>query len=303
VFGLLQHQSISMSDMLQHNLLHVRDLWFEELAIFLGSCVFFLALSWLLEAKAGLRFRIRAVTPKAPQMRREAFNSIRAFVIYNVAQIAMRAAFFTIGLVLVLDRPAIPLWLVVLSFPMVIVVHDAYFYWLHWSMHSPALFRLTHWEHHRSRVPTVFAAHSFSIAESVGHGFFPIFYVLVFPCTWPTLIFFYIVMIFHDVAIHSGIEMFPTALVTGKRFGWLCGAVHHDMHHAIGTTNYGLYFRFWDKLMKTEHPAFERIYAYIRSPENDGQAYKKLLGGARLGGDGRAGAVALESTPEPVIAS
>ncbi|HUO12127.1 MAG TPA: sterol desaturase family protein, partial [Caulobacteraceae bacterium] len=165
------------------------------------------------------------------------------------------------------------------SFPLVILAHDAYFFWTHWLMHRPALFKAMHWEHHRSLQPTVFTAHSFAVGESIVQGLFPILYVTFMPCTFPTLIFFYAVMIVHDVAIHSGVDIFPRWMVMG-RFGWVCGTVHHDIHHAVGRTNYGLYFRFWDQVMKTEHPDFERIYDYIRSPQNDGLAYRKLLGRA-----------------------
>jgi sterol desaturase/sphingolipid hydroxylase (fatty acid hydroxylase superfamily) len=53
----------------------------------------------------------------------------------------------------------------------------------------------------------------------------------------------------------------------------VCGTMHHDMHHRLGRTNYGLYFRFWDKLMGTEHPEFERLFDHVHSPANRGDAY------------------------------
>src|SRR5580704_10545055 len=48
-----------------------------------------------------------------------------------------------------------------LVFPIMFVVHDAYFYWMHRLIHHPTLFRLVHLEHHKSVNPSPWAAYSF----------------------------------------------------------------------------------------------------------------------------------------------
>jgi sterol desaturase/sphingolipid hydroxylase (fatty acid hydroxylase superfamily) len=279
LFGLLHYHPMPLSQMLAHNLVHLRDLSIAEYGIFLVSCGFYAVLLMRLQAAGSYRFRVRSQVAKRAQMGRELFNSTRAFVIYNALQIVMRIAALGFGYILTFNVK-LPLWEEALSFPLIIILHDAYFYWAHWLMHWPPLFKLMHWEHHRSRNPTVLTAHSFAVGESLVQGAFPILYAVFFPCSFTTLIFFYVVMIVHDVAIHSGVELFPPLLVTDKFLGWWCGTTHHDIHHAVGRTNYGLYFRFWDRLMKTEHPQFERVYAYVRASENDGQAYELLSRGA-----------------------
>jgi sterol desaturase/sphingolipid hydroxylase (fatty acid hydroxylase superfamily) len=272
--------------MLDHNMVHVRDLLIGEYLVFLAFSVLFLAFLFWLRKTGSYRFRIRPGMARGGQMGRELFNSSRAFLIYSGSQVVLRIAILAFGFVLTFDN-VLPLWQVVLSYPLILIAHDAYFYWTHRLMHLPGVFRPVHWEHHRSRQPSVLTAHSFSVSESIVQGLFPILYVTFFPCTFPTLIFFYMVMISHDVAIHSGVDVFPRWLVVG-RFGWICGTAHHDIHHAIGRTNYGLYTRLWDRLMKTEHPNFERIYDYVHSPQNDGLAYRRLLGRAapELGSEG-----------------
>jgi Delta7-sterol 5-desaturase len=52
----------------------------------------------------------------------------------------------------------------------IILVHDAYFYWMHRALHTPLLFKTFHHAHHRSITPTPFAAYSFSIPEAVLEG-------------------------------------------------------------------------------------------------------------------------------------
>ena len=261
--------------MLDHNLIHIRDMTIGEFAIYFLFGAAVLALLVWLKSRGSYRFRIRTRIGEPVTLARDFVNTSRSVFIYQGVQILGRLLILAFGYILTFDRSP-PLWQVVLSFPLIMIMHDAYFYWTHRLFHLRPLFRFIHFEHHTVREPTVFASYKFSITEAAIQGSFPLFYVLFFPCTFPTLIFFYIVMILHDVMIHSGVDVFPRQLVIG-RFGVLCGTIHHDMHHYLGRTNYGLYLRFWDQLMKTEHPDFEAVYDYVHSPKNDGLVYQKLL--------------------------
>jgi sterol desaturase/sphingolipid hydroxylase (fatty acid hydroxylase superfamily) len=55
------------------------------------------------------------------------------------------------------------------------------------------------------------------------------------------------------VTNHMGWELFPTRLVHGRAGRWLITATHHQLHHDSYRCNYGLYFRFWDRLCRTDH--------------------------------------------------
>ena len=224
------------------------------------------------------------------------FNSALAVVLYNAVQLVARIIVLAFGYVVTLNNP-MPLWEVALSFPLVLIVHDAYFYWTHRWMHGRALFRIVHWEHHKSVAPTVFTAYSFSISEAIVQGLFGVFYVALFPATFATLIFFQFVEIVHTLAIHSGLDLFPSVLVSHPRWGWLAGPTYHDLHHRTAKGNYGLYTRVWDRLMKTEHPDFLSVHGYVHGPDNDGRAYKLL---SRRGD---APAAIDEPAREPVSAS
>lgn len=41
-------------------------------------------------------------------------------------------------------------------------------------------------------------------------------------------------------------------------------STHHNIHHSKFNGNYGLYFRFWDKMMGTEHPDYVKKYDEIQ---------------------------------------
>ena len=47
-------------------------------------------------------------------------------------------------------------------------------------------------------------------------------------------------------------------------FELLNTSVHHNIHHSKFKGNYGLYFRFWDRLMNTEHPDYVKSYDEIQ---------------------------------------
>lgn len=282
MFNYLRYEPTTLGDMLGHNLPHIRDMALVALAAWL---LFGLPLFWLhrsLYRKGSFRFRLRRTFPKRPQMMRESFNTTRSLIIYFGVQVVARVAVLGFGYVVKFDHP-IPLWQEALSFPLILICHDAWFYWTHRLMHLRPLFRTFHLEHHKSLAPTIFAAYSFSIPEAIVQGLFLVVYVAFLPCTFATLIFFYMVEIFYNVMVHSGVDLFPRFLVLDRRFGWIAGTVFHDIHHATGRMNYGLYTRFWDRLMKTEHPEFPRIYDYVHSPANDGNAYKLLSRGNREG--------------------
>jgi Delta7-sterol 5-desaturase len=273
--GNVEYRPISLGEMLSHNLIHLRDMALVEVLTYVAGGAVLFALVLHLARAGGFRFLIRRPTVAPEQVHREVRNSALSVVLYNGVQLLARIVVLGFGYVVTLGQH-LPAWQVALSYPLVLVVHDAYFYWTHRFMHARWVFRLFHWEHHKSSAPTVFTAYSFAIPEAIVQGLFGVFYVAFFPCTFGALVFFQFVEILHNLAIHSGLDFYPRLLVTNPRWGWLAGPAHHDIHHRTGRGNYGLYTRFWDRLMKTEHPDFVRLFEYVHSPGNDGEAYAKL---------------------------
>jgi lathosterol oxidase len=271
----LKREPITLAQLFDHNLIHLRDMALVEFLTYFGVGAAVFAYVLHLRRVGAFRFLVRQPAPKPVRVHLEVFNSALSVMLYNGVQLVARIGVLAFGYVVTLNNP-LPLWEVVLSFPLVLIVHDAYFYWTHRWMHHPALFRIFHWEHHKSAAPTVFTAYSFSIPEAIVQGLFGVFYVALFPATFATLIFFQFVEILHNLMIHSGVDVLPRTLVVHKRWGWLAGAAHHDLHHRTARGNYGLYTRFWDRVFKTEHPDFVAVYNYVHAPGNDGQAYKLL---------------------------
>ena len=145
-----------------------------------------------------------------------------------------------------------PLWWLPLSVLVYLLLHDGWFYWTHRWMHWPRLFRVAHAVHHASRPPTAWAAMSFHPIEALTGAVVIPLLVLLVPIHAGALLVVLTVMTIMGVTNHMGWELFPQALVRGRAGQWLITASHHQRHHQQYGCNYGLYFRFWDRLCGTD---------------------------------------------------
>lgn len=143
------------------------------------------------------------------------------------------------------------LWLPA-SVMLYLIAHDAWFYWTHRWMHRPRIFKVAHAIHHASRPPTAWAAMSFHPMEALAGAFVIPALVLFIPIHYGALLVVLTVMTVMGVTNHMGWEMFPRWLVDGPAGRWLITASHHQKHHRDYGCNYGLYFRFWDKICGTD---------------------------------------------------
>jgi Delta7-sterol 5-desaturase len=150
------------------------------------------------------------------------------------------------------DATDYPLWWLPVSILLYLLLHDTWFYWTHRWMHRPKPFRMAHAVHHASRPPTAWAAMSFHPLEAVTGAVVIPALVLTIPIHVSALFVVLAVMTVMGVTNHMGWEMFPRPLVRGKAGDWLITASHHQRHHQQYGCNYGLYFRFWDRLCGTD---------------------------------------------------
>lgn len=141
----------------------------------------------------------------------------------------------------------------VVSFFLLLFLHDTYFYWTHRLLHHPWAFKRIHSVHHESRRPTAWTAFSFHPLEaSIQAIILPLLLILV-PVHWGLLGLFLSVMSITGVINHLGAEVYPRFILTRKPFCYLISATHHQLHHSRVQHNFGLYFNWWDIWMKTEH--------------------------------------------------
>ncbi|XUU62022.1 sterol desaturase family protein [Erythrobacter sp. HA6-11] len=145
-----------------------------------------------------------------------------------------------------------PLWYLPLSVLIYLFAHDTWFYWTHRLFHKPAWFRRAHAVHHASKPPTAWAAMNFHPIEAISGAIVIPALVLFVPIHLSMLFVVLTVMTVMGVTNHMGWDMFPRALVHSRLGGWMITASHHEKHHEEYTCNYGLYFRFWDRVCGTD---------------------------------------------------
>ena len=204
--------------------------------------------AWLTERRMpGLHRRL------SPQVRREIGWSLASSAIYGVPAGVLAWGWQERGWTRIYsDVGDYPLWWLPLSFFLCLLLHDTWFYWTHRLMHRPAWFRAMHAVHHDSRPPTAWAAMSFHPLEAITGAVVVPVLVLVLPLHIGVVGLLLAVMTLMGVTNHMGWELFPRWLVHGPAGRWLITASHHQLHHDRYRTNYGLYFRLWDRLCGTD---------------------------------------------------
>lgn len=136
-------------------------------------------------------------------------------------------------------------------FPLLFLIHDTYFYWVHRLMHHPFLFKWIHLVHHQSTNPSPWAAYAFHPLESiVEQGVVFIFYFTL-PIHITHLAIFFLFSILYNVYGHLGYELYPKNFSRSLLGKWINTSTNHNQHHQFFKGNYGLYTLFWDRMMGT----------------------------------------------------
>ncbi len=187
------------------------------------------------------------------QIRREIVWSLSAAAIYGVPAGVVAWGWQNLGWTRIYtDIAAYPLWYLPLSVFLYLFAHDTWFYWSHRWMHRPAVFRRVHAVHHASRPPTAWAAMAFHPLESLTGAVVIPLLVFAIPIHVGALGIVLSIMTIMGVTNHMGWEVFPRFMWRGPVGAWLITASHHQRHHEAYGCNYGLYFRFWDRVCGTD---------------------------------------------------
>jgi sterol desaturase/sphingolipid hydroxylase (fatty acid hydroxylase superfamily) len=218
---------------------------------------------WVVLASVLRGRKVRDETPPARQLWLEFLVSLRSIAIFSTIGVAT----FLLERFGLLPGPALaaqwgPAWFWA-SLVLIVVAHDAYFYWAHRLMHDPRLFRFFHRRHHNSMNPSPFTAYSFDLGEAAIMGSFVPLWMLLVPTQWPVVGLFMLHQIVRNTLGHSGYELMPARADGRPWFDFLTTTTHHDLHHAQAGWNYGLYFTWWDRLMGTEHPEYHARFAKV----------------------------------------
>jgi len=241
------------------------DIWMGNLAVNLRRYIAFAVAVWL-SLWVVLAFllrnrKIRGDRPPPRQLALEFLISLRSIAIFSSVGVAM-ALLDRLG---VYPLPAVaqgwgPVWFWG-SLVVMILAHDAWFYWTHRWMHHPRRYRRFHRRHHLSNNPSPFTAYSFDLREAALNAAFVMAWYLVFPTPWGVGALFGLHQIVRNTFLHSGYELMPARADGRPWFDFLTTTTHHDLHHGQAGWNYAAWFTWWDRWMGTEHPEYRARFA------------------------------------------
>ncbi len=234
------------------------------LAIFGRYVLFSLTFWWLFNVSMKGQFAHRSVQtrPRKPgQDRREIGWSLLTSLIFTVLASGVMLAFQNGRTLIYTDLRTFPLWWYPVSIAFVLFIHETYYYWLHRWMHRPAVYRWVHKTHHDSITTSPWTAFSFHPLESTLQAIVIPVVVFVLPLHASAVLLLLIIMTISSAINHLNTEIYPRDFDRHWLGRWLIGATHHSLHHAQFRFNYGLYFTFWDKWMKTESPDFHQLFS------------------------------------------
>lgn len=210
--------------------------------------------------------RLNRDRPKAATIRHELKLSLLSSWIYALPAALVFEVWRRGGTLVYLniDRYGVA-WLFV-SGAIYLLIQDTYYYWLHRLMHKHAVFRYVHAGHHRSRQPTPFASFSFDWAEAALAAWLLPALTFLIPIHPAVIVVLLTIMTLAAVLNHAGSELWPEWLVEGPVGAWMISATHHNLHHTHYGANFGLYFRFWDRVMGTDMMPAREQPASVEAP-------------------------------------
>ena len=254
----------------------IPDLFVSDLLRYVLAIAAFYLVCRVIFRRSTQSRKIRTDSPGWAQKRREIRASLRSILVFTLAgSVTMVSIFMGTTQLYVGAGDLGWIWFAV-SIGLMIVLHDAWFYWTHRLIHHPRLFRRFHREHHKSSNPSPWTAYAFNLGEAAINALFVPIILHLMPVSILAATIWSMHQILRNVMGHSGYELFPATQAGKPMFDWMTTVTHHDLHHAQAGYNYGLYFTWWDRLMGTEHPdyhaRFQQVVDQGRSVETTGFA-------------------------------
>ena len=150
--------------------------------------------------------KIQLKFPELKDYQREILFSLSSIFIFSLVPTVMLLTpmrRYTQYYDLISDHSLLYFWF---AFPVMFILHDAYFYLTHRLMHHPKLFKAFHLLHHKSTNPSPWAAFAFNPLEAmVEAGIFALLLVVMPLCRWHLFGFFLLQMLYNIWPFRLGI--------------------------------------------------------------------------------------------------
>ena len=235
----------------------MKHLWIFLLpitTISVSTILYLLFYKW--KKKELSRFKNQKKYPKQSTLRKELKWVFTTILAHSGVGAVMDWANGNQSYLLIQDFTGNPVIQFIISLILMILLHDSFFYWSHRLMHVGWLYRRVHKYHHQFHNPTpitTLAAHPVECILQLVH--IPLI-LLLFPISQTALVIFIGLIVISSAFGHLGHELRPYSVFQKPIGKHLFTTTHHNQHHQDGRSNFGFYFDFWDRIMKTQSPKY-----------------------------------------------
>lgn len=233
----------------------------QALFMNLGTAAMIYFIVWIWLRKTFQRYRISSGNKDySKQIKREIKNAFITFLIGALlASSVMVLSKFGYSKVYT-NWNAYPAWWNVGVIFVFILIDETWFYWIHRLIHHPRLYKLIHFEHHKSIDVNPFTAVSFHVLESLLLSLWVVPVLLFIPTYAPAFIVLQFIGLFENIKSHIGYEFYPKWW-NRSIFRFMTTSTYHQLHHTKFNGNYGKFFRIWDKILGTEMTIYKDAFA------------------------------------------
>jgi sterol desaturase/sphingolipid hydroxylase (fatty acid hydroxylase superfamily) len=146
-----------------------------------------------------------------------------------------------------------------------LLVMDLLMYWLHRMAHTRVLYSLLHKFHHQYERPRPLTLFALSPVENLAFGGLWLAVISIYDASWLGMSIYLMLNVFFGAVGHLGVEPFPQGWVSQPMLRNFAGGSFHAQHHQDMKHNFGFYTLFWDRLLGTLRPDYERNYGHVPS--------------------------------------
>ncbi len=153
---------------------------------------------------------------------------------------------------------------VLLTWAGLFVYNEVWYYVMHRSLHSDALYFI-HAQHHVARVAHPFSSFSFSLVERTVHVLGVLGPIAIashfIPITLPGFVLCFFTQFLFNTLGHLNVEPFGLGFLRSWAGRTLVTSTYHAMHHARERGHYGLATQVLDRLFGTMWKDYPEVYA------------------------------------------
>lgn len=155
------------------------------------------------------------------------------------------------------------------GFAIGVVTFDAWFYFGHRILHMKAFYRW-HALHHKAVAPSPWSNDSSTLIDTAFEHSYYLIVWFVLPLPAEVIIAVRLLDQVTGMIGHSGFEYFASA--SSRWPSPMITTTFHDLHHSQFRYNYGNFFSFWDRVLGTMHPDYDRMIRRMEAGETPGEA-------------------------------